>query len=192
MSKNSTDIVLKNHIQHLDWLPDPSLVTEFKQVDWTTIVLLRRDLFKMALSLAVSEKTGQWMKYHDVPAFEIDSNDFKTSLDYVLDMTRAVIHNKYDFKYHQVIFYEGLSFNHQNDFNKLHISKYFDYERRRELLPNYPLFHDKLRWVNQAPAKEQQILNYHDLQTYSISILIRDRRFGVKGTKLVNVVCKMN
>lgn len=192
--KNSTDTVVKNHISHFDNIELPALVTEFRLIDWYTIVLLRRDLFKSALSLAVSTITHEWITYdNNTTPVAIEPEHFLKELDHVIYSVRNIVNNVHGFKYNQVIFYEDLTFDPQHDFNMLRFSQGFDYDRRAELFPDYQMF-PNMKWVEQSPEKTQQVTNYWELHEHAVNYLknMRGRRFGVRGTRLVDIHCKMN
>jgi len=193
--KNTTDLVIKNHINHFDNINQYHLKDEFNSISWDTIVLIRRDLFKTAISLSTSRLNKEWIKYREVQTpFKIDPEFFIDQLHYVVSMIHDITHNVHSFRYSQVLFYEGLTFNHESDFNRISFNPQFDIDRRRDLFPDHPMFVEELHWVDKAPDKQLLIENYGELESLARQTLakVRDRRFAIRGTKLVNVVCKMN
>jgi hypothetical protein len=158
---DNKNVLVKSHIHELID-NDPIIIKKYLNVNWTTICLLRRDIFEASLSRAISLTTGIWDDCHPANSKLIFKfKEFKKYIDETLLWTDLIMKNSLNLTYHTIIFYEDLKFNSQEDLNLL----------------NIPLQHKSFYNTSRLYLKSNVVENYiklkNESQNYLDSITIK-------------------
>lgn len=158
----STDIVTKVHMHHLEQLQKLNLLEEFKSIEFDkTFFISRDDLAEAALSLTLSNITNAWYEdTHTETSVEINEEKLASNLNFIKYHTDCMKTNVYDIEADKIISYEELTFDRLEDIVLLGFE--FEGELARVLRPG------KFR------HKELVIENYVELKEKLTSLLLNE------------------
>lgn len=164
-------VVTKNHISELTSLytTHPDMYSNFFQIPFTHILLLRKDIFECTLSRCIAHVTNQWSDYTYTSADQISvSHDLYVSeLRQSLSMWEYVATDHFNVEISKVIYYEDLSFSY-NDLSIFGIA------------PTVSVEYEK------SPDKNQLVLNYDELKEATLKLIntISIRNVNIDGLNL--------
>lgn len=184
-----TEIVLKHHCTFFNFM-EPYQLDKLKNMkNFYNIVLIRKDLLQTAISLAISTHKGEWTSYTDTK-ITIPVDEFLKYLETIYVNTKEIINNKHGFKYDEIVYYENLKFNHNEDFNLTMLSKTYDYKKMRGYYPEINLY-KKSDKIKPAPDKENILENYNEIYEAGINYLQGKgtKNFGIRDGKLWRINC---
>lgn len=157
--KNYNSVITKNHVNHLSAIQKtmPDKFFQFKNVNWFTIVLLRKDIFENTISRCISYITGEWNNYSytDNNCFYIDVDYFISNLNETINYWHIVDQNTLEIEYNKIVYYEDLTFNANIDFKHLDI---------------FLEDQDITLFSTRAPSKYKLVKNIFELKEISDSI----------------------
>lgn len=146
--------VISVHTPHLITLKDkyPSAYDRFTNLNLHTIVLLRRSIFDVALSLCISEHTNQLKTYPVAyPTINIDPGRLEAVAIRAARNQRKTVEVASQLGFDEVVYYEDLTFIPKVDYyNRGLCRTHFD------MLPDVTIDKD----VSKAPNKRSQVENY--------------------------------
>ena len=115
------DYVILKHITNIHYklkTEHTNLWKIYKNRDWQTLILYRRDLFSTIISYCISVLINKW---HDIETLKnkinIDRNFFVKSFTFYIDQYRMLVELKKEFDNCKILSYEDLSNDH-NDIKK--------------------------------------------------------------------------
>lgn len=145
--------VIKSHVWHFNDLQNWGLIENLKSITDYNIIMIRRDLFNMAMSLSISTVTNQWAKYKEANQIHIDPDMFKMHLLGQMREQIKLLENPWGFDYKDIVFYEDLENWPRNTISNMRISENAtvnDFKKVKTLVPR-------------APDKKDIVLNYNEL-----------------------------
>lgn len=118
-------IIFKNHVDQLDNLRKnhSKLYDVFAQIEWYTIVLLRKNLFNSVMSSLISKITSQYddYSYDETLRIVLSYEKMVLAVDAYFYWWTLVANNSFNLPYKKILYYEDFSFNSENDFNMLNM-----------------------------------------------------------------------
>lgn len=163
-AKHHTDVVAKNHVTFFNFVEEDHL-KKFFDIGWYNLVLLRRNFFETSLSLAKSKVTNQWTSYNN-NVVVVPENILKESMDEIFLNVKNLIHNIWQVPYHEIVYYEDLTFDHKDDFELLKLSKSYNYEQYKIWYPEINPYKKSVN-INAAPDKRNTVKNYNELVQFA-------------------------
>ena len=142
------------------------------------IVILRKNIFNNAISLAVAKTKNEWFDYKDMSVITIEEKFFIECLYSYLVNLRLFKENKWNLKYNEVIFYEDLTFNPVVDFSNLNFCNTKNLKNIK--LPNN---------FKKSPSKKDTVRNYDTLYNIAVSNLKTYANNLNLGWLSINDVC---
>ena len=171
IKKNKT-VVIKNQISHIIDL-DVKVLEQFKQVNWITICLLRKNLFDATISRCISHKTGIWDADDGIisESINLDPDFFIYNFKLTINYTELLLNDAYDFKYKNIIYYEDLTFDNSADLKLIG-------------LPQIGISNK----ISTIPNKEKSLIvkNYFDLKQHALEF-VKKTRFQIINTESLEI-----
>lgn len=166
--------VIKSHVWHFNDLQKWGLMEKLKAVTDYNIIMIRRDLFNLALSLSISTVTNQWAKYKKSDQIYIDPDMFKMHLLGQMHEQIKLLENPWEFKYNEIVFYEDLENWPRNTISNMRISgnsTVNDFRKVKTL-------------ISRAPDKKDIVLNYNELWDTGLEYInAKKEEFGYNFTR---------
>ena len=118
--KNTENIIIKNHMFHLNALRALGLIEEFKEIKFDrTIILIRKDIFQVALSLALAMTTNQWnVDRLNFESKKIDLSVFESAINSTWKELLRIIRNEYNLEYNEIVYYDDMTFEDESEYVK--------------------------------------------------------------------------
>ena len=136
----------------MHYLDDAEVLEACRSSDIYNILLYRRDIFQAALSLSITEYTGEHVLYTQDTGFDIKQADLEKSIDFYIGYLEKLNSNYYKLDFAEVFAFEDLTFNEDTDFHSTLLSDKF------------------IRKVKKSPDKKR-ITNYNELYEFSSKYL---------------------
>lgn len=166
---SSNSALVKTHLNQLENL-SADCKTKFLNNNWQVILLLRKDIFRCALSHALADSIKQFSEYtyNEQFKYTIDTNVFTNLLERKLKQWESFVEFKKSANVVSVVYYEDLSFIPSRDIALTPVTA------------TYPL----LATVNikrKSPDNTKVITNFHYLKELSEKVLANYTYNGIKN-----------
>ena len=152
--------VLKMQFNELELINNSVFIDKFRSLHTYNIVLLRKDIFEAALSLAVAIAKNEFINFTNFDSIFIDPHSLIYMINFMLSGYNQLINNEHQMHTNEIIFYEDLTF------------------------PIEDCVLDKCEY--RAPPKESTVKNYLELKNMAVEFLTTKSIPGARitGTKL--------
>ena len=169
--KSDTNAVIKHHIRHLvanDVYDSKQAFQQECELDWLTVVLLRRDLFAAATSYARSRISNEWHSYTNKSVY-IPPEFFNKCLIALWGSVTHIKNNVNNLTYDKIIYSDDFTGTPSNDI--------------KEIIPNY----SKEIFTDSKPRPENTITNINELREYSQQITLPDNGVMIDKDLIITI-----
>ena len=169
--------VLKMQFNELELINNSVFIDKFRSLHTYNIVLLRKDIFEAALSLAVAIAKNEFINFTNFDSIFIDPHSLIYMINFMLSGYNQLINNEHQMHTNEIIFYEDLTFTPKQDFENTQMYKQYPFPIEDCVL-------DKCEY--RAPPKESTVKNYLELKNMAVEFLTTKSIPGARitGTKL--------
>ena len=154
--KSDSNAVIKHHIRHLvadDVYNSSEMFQEECKLDWTNVVILRRNLFDATVSYARSRTLNEWHNYTNTVTY-IEPQMFTNCLLALWGSLVHIARNKHNLEYHKIVFSDDVTGNPSQDIKSI-----------------IPDFKGDLH-VDSKPSPRNTVENLNQLRDLSQTILL--------------------
>lgn len=114
-------VVMKTHITQIVDLKDYGVIDRYYQKKYYTIVILRKDVFQSALSLAIANIKKEFVEYHNFDKVEITDDMIIWYVDNQLWDLGYICRNDFNIQYNEIVYMENLTFDPVVDFANMEL-----------------------------------------------------------------------
>ena len=174
-------IITKSHITQIFDLQEYGAIQRYYDTKYYNILILRKDIFESALSLAIADIKNEFVEYKNFDAITIPHSVVIDNIDNQLWNLTYICSNKFNISYDEIVFMEDLTFDPVKDFFNMKLCN-VPYENLR------PFDISKLK----APSKKTIVTNYDHLKNVALEYLSR-KKYDFSDfyeTSLVNLKIK--
>lgn len=147
--KESTWMVIKTQMAFLE---DEVILNACSSKNIYNIFFYRKNIFDMALSMAIAGQTDEFMYYENTEPLFITTDEMKRAIAYYVNEYEKIENNFYGLHFNEIVAYEDLTFNQEIDFHNLELSNMFS------------------RKMSKAPDKKR-VVNYEELKELTFDVL---------------------
>lgn len=146
-----SNAVLKTHMHQREQIVSNN--AEYENLQWTKILLLRRNIFEAVLSFTIANHINDYSNPDVDRPITIHETAFLSKLEKVLDMWKLFVQYKNQNKYHHIVYFEDLTFDPAIDLQKFNISvgpthnEYIKRQDKNTIVKNYDDLYDHFNKV---------------------------------------------
>lgn len=174
-------IITKSHITQIVDLREYGVIKKYYDTEYYNILILRKDVFESALSLAIADIKKEFVEYKNFDTADITDKVLISYIENQLWDLGYICRNEFDISYNEIVFMEDLTFDPVKDFFNMKLCN-VSYDNLK------PFDISKLK----APSKKTIVKNYDHLKSVAIEYLSKKKyEFSdFYETSLVNLKIK--
>jgi len=176
--EDNVPVVMKTHITQIVDLKEYDVIDHYYHTQYYTVVIIRKDVFESALSLAIADIKKEFVEYHNFDKVEITEKMIIAYVENQLWDLKYICKNEFRIPYNEIIFMEDLTFDPVTDYHNMKLCS-----QPIELLKPFDI--SKLK----APNKTAIVDNYDFLRNVATEYLSTKKYeyATFDGTMLCNI-----
>lgn len=153
--KKTNNIICKTHFNQFSNINTQKYVSEFLNIPWFKIVLLRKDLFQCTFSHTVADMLDNFgnKKYMQKDLY-LDENLFLIFLRDKIEIWKKIADYKRNTEIQKIVYFEDLTFEPEEDLSRLDLPFDLTYNNDKDCLYNIKTPYEKIHINNFEIIKE--------------------------------------